>query len=247
VVGELAGTHGVKRPGGSALNAGQVGSMRAAQRIAHIYYQNNFTNQQFAKLAQPVVQRFANQIKRIKAGPSDALDCAAIKLEIQHRMSAYAGMVRSLKGVTAALDEARKQWQQIRKTGLKQDHSGFMKAMETRELALAQLGYLEAILTLLKRGSGSRGSHLVTDPAGTLPHPDLGQEWKYIPENLELRKEILSIVYNLENDTFESHTKKPQQRPEAEYWFENTWAQYRQAAIFAKDDTDKPKAYKIYQ
>ena len=32
--GECAGTHGVARPGGSALNAGQVGSLRAAQYIA---------------------------------------------------------------------------------------------------------------------------------------------------------------------------------------------------------------------
>jgi hypothetical protein len=31
--GECAGTHGVSRPGGSALNAGQVGSLRAAQYI----------------------------------------------------------------------------------------------------------------------------------------------------------------------------------------------------------------------
>ena len=28
VVGEMAGTHGVKRPGGSALNSGQIGSLR---------------------------------------------------------------------------------------------------------------------------------------------------------------------------------------------------------------------------
>ena len=32
--GECAGTHGISRPGGSALNAGQVGSLRAAQYIA---------------------------------------------------------------------------------------------------------------------------------------------------------------------------------------------------------------------
>ena len=32
-VGECAGTHGVSRPGGSALNAGQVGAVRAAQHI----------------------------------------------------------------------------------------------------------------------------------------------------------------------------------------------------------------------
>lgn len=33
-VGECAGTHGISRPGGSALNAGQVGSLRAATYIA---------------------------------------------------------------------------------------------------------------------------------------------------------------------------------------------------------------------
>lgn len=33
-VGECAGTHGVSRPGGSALNAGQVGSLRAAQFVS---------------------------------------------------------------------------------------------------------------------------------------------------------------------------------------------------------------------
>ena len=33
-VGEVAATHGVYRPGGSALNAGQVGAARAARYIA---------------------------------------------------------------------------------------------------------------------------------------------------------------------------------------------------------------------
>jgi hypothetical protein len=35
-VGEVCGTHGVTRPGGSALNAGQVGSLRAAEFIAAV-------------------------------------------------------------------------------------------------------------------------------------------------------------------------------------------------------------------
>ncbi|HOS38496.1 MAG TPA: hypothetical protein PLG31_02085, partial [Spirochaetota bacterium] len=33
-VGEANGSHGVYRPGGAALNAGQVGGLRAAQMIA---------------------------------------------------------------------------------------------------------------------------------------------------------------------------------------------------------------------
>jgi succinate dehydrogenase/fumarate reductase flavoprotein subunit len=37
IVGEMAGTRGVKRPGGSALNSGQTESLRAAQYIANVY------------------------------------------------------------------------------------------------------------------------------------------------------------------------------------------------------------------
>lgn len=36
-VGEVNGTHGVYRPGGSALNSGQVGAIRAARKIAEVY------------------------------------------------------------------------------------------------------------------------------------------------------------------------------------------------------------------
>ena len=36
-VGEAAGTHGITRPGGSALNAGQVGSTRAAEYVGREY------------------------------------------------------------------------------------------------------------------------------------------------------------------------------------------------------------------
>lgn len=44
-VGECAGTHGIARPGGSALNAGQVGSLRAAQYIAQ--YPNEATDRAY--------------------------------------------------------------------------------------------------------------------------------------------------------------------------------------------------------
>ena len=36
-IGEVNGSHGVARPGGAALNAGQVGGFRAADYIAHVY------------------------------------------------------------------------------------------------------------------------------------------------------------------------------------------------------------------
>ncbi|MCL2641833.1 MAG: FAD-binding protein, partial [Phycisphaerales bacterium] len=247
VVGELAGTHGVKRPGGSALNSGQVGSMRAAQRIAHAYNQSPISADQFQAAAAPAVECFNKGLAAVKAQSADALDAATEKKIIQHRMSKYGGMVRSLEGVKAALAAAREQNQKMCSLGLKQKPAGFMAAVETYELALAQVAYLESILAVLEKGGGSRGSHLVTDPNGNLPHPNLTDEWRFIPENMELRQTILGIVYNATTNTFTRTESAPNGPPtNLDDWFENTWAAYRKAEVFRKEATDTLKPYKIY-
>ena len=60
-VGELCGTHGVTRPGGSALNAGQVGSARAALFIAR--------RRSGRPLAEAEFVRASRDIVREKMGP----------------------------------------------------------------------------------------------------------------------------------------------------------------------------------
>jgi len=245
-VGELAGTHGVKRPGGSALNAGQVGSLRAAQRIAHIYCQHTTSSEDFSRLAEAVVRRFAQEIDRMKNAGADAQDSADVKQAIQRRMSQYAGVVRSKAGVHQAIEAARTEWQAINRNGLTQKHEGYLEAVETRELALAQLGFLEAIRALLEAGGGSRGSHLVVDPSGALPHPNLADEWRYIPENMQLRNAILCVDYDRASDTFRTYTTKPNPVPGGEFWFENTWAEYRAATVFQRNAHETPRPYEIY-
>lgn len=244
VVGELAGTHGVKRPGGSALNAGQVGALRAAQRIAHVYHQHDASVEEFRDLADEPVSRFASAIRRVKNANASALECEEARRKIQRRMSQSAGMVRSLAGVEAALNAARRQWRAIGEKGLKQGSPGYLDAIEVREMALAQLAFLEAIRALLERGSGSRGSHLVTDPSGSLPHPDLPPEWKSLPENVALRAEILEITYDAASDRFDTRVASPRPFPTGDFWFENTWTEFREGKVFQQDPSEKPKPYK---
>ena len=245
VVGELAGTHGVKRPGGSALNSGQVGGLRAAQRIAHIYYHHDLPVEEFACSAGPVADRFAAEIARIGQAEQDALDCAQTKRVIQERMSRHAGMARSRSGVRDALEAARREWHAIRERGLRQDAAGFMQAMEVREMMLAQVGFLEAIHALLERGGGSRGSHLVIDAGGVQPDPRLGDMWRCVPENLALRDEILGVQYDRDTDTFAVRIASPRPIPGGEYWFENTWAAYRTGTVFQRDGEDMPRSYRV--
>ncbi|MBD3256605.1 MAG: FAD-binding protein, partial [Candidatus Lokiarchaeota archaeon] len=50
-IGEICGTHGIHRPGGAALNSGQVGGLRAALKIAHSAdYNRNFNKQQLTSI-----------------------------------------------------------------------------------------------------------------------------------------------------------------------------------------------------
>ena len=243
VIGELAGTHGVKRPGGSALNSGQVGGLRAAQRIAHVYHEAERPPDEFRKLAAKAVARFGEKAARLREAGVAALDCAGLRRAMQHRMSAHAGMARSAEGVQEALEAARTEWRAMLQDGLRQEGSGWLEAQRTRELALAGLAFLEAAQALIERGGGSRGSHLILDPSGRLPHPDLGAAWRFRPENVALRGEILTVAYDAARDAFHVETTTPRAIPEDAAWFENAWAEFREGAVFRSKPSDAPRPY----
>lgn len=75
--GECAGTHGISRPGGSALNAGQVGSLRAAQYIAQ-YPGERIDEGLFGEiLAREQIRFSADAPERIRLAQRRMSDCAA--------------------------------------------------------------------------------------------------------------------------------------------------------------------------
>lgn len=95
-VGECAGTHGIARPGGSALNAGQVGSLRAAQYIA----------KQSEK--QVSAAEFAKALEFVHYAPKTGVDYAKQLQLARRRMSECAGAVRDREGMEKALAEVKK-------------------------------------------------------------------------------------------------------------------------------------------
>jgi succinate dehydrogenase/fumarate reductase flavoprotein subunit len=89
-VGECAGTHGIARPGGSALNAGQVGSLRAAQYIS-AHPGTLMDEKQFSEIcAQVEITFFADAKEQIRAA--------------QRRMSDHAAAVRDTEKIKATLE-----------------------------------------------------------------------------------------------------------------------------------------------
>ena len=88
-VGECAGTHGIARPGGSALNAGQVGSLRAAQYISE--HPNELVDEKifFGLLDKVEIDFSDDSFERIRSA--------------QRRMSDNAAAVRDLEKIKSTL------------------------------------------------------------------------------------------------------------------------------------------------
>jgi succinate dehydrogenase/fumarate reductase flavoprotein subunit len=229
VVGEMAGTHGVKRPGGAALNSGQTGSLRAAEFIANVYGASlpskNSAAKEIKTQAGELIEKFAGfgQSKGLKA--KDVID------EIQQRMTASAGHIREIRDARNALTQAIALVNRIKQEGIAiKNTKDIPSAVRAEHLALASVAYLKAIVTLLEQGSGSRGSHLVLSPDGV---HIAGTEFRFKPENTDLRNSILRIEYDPKQpDLFRCENVTPRPVPTERKAFEPAWKDYRQGKIY---------------
>ncbi len=238
VIGEMAGTHGVKRPGGSALNAGQAGGLRAAEYIVNVYgcdlpdYSDK--RSEIDRQLSDIVTGF-EQYKS-----SSGLDPEEVLEEVRSRMTASGGHIRELNDAQKALKEAVELYQNIQQKGLKlKDAKAIVRAIQAEHLALTSVAYLKAIVELLQQGSGSRGSHLVLAQDGTEIHPDVidratNKPLRFKPENQSLRSSILQIEYDESSpDLFQGRTVELRPASIDRKAFEPAWQDYREGKIYS--------------
>ena len=240
VIGEMAGTHGVKRPGGSALNAGQVGGLRAAQYIANVYGAGLPSSSLFDKVSLHI-DRILAEFQQWRTN-KNAKDPKSVQREIRKRMTTYAAHIREVSAAKTALKDAMGLYQTIQKEGLLiNDPADLPKAIQTEHMALTSVAYLKAIVCLLEQGSGSRGSHLVLTDNGIEIHSDVSdmntdKSLKFAPENQELRKHIQRLRYdpNLP-ELFEATNVKPRTVSVPNKAFESLWREFREAKVFTTE------------
>jgi succinate dehydrogenase / fumarate reductase, flavoprotein subunit len=161
-VGEAAGTHGVTRPGGAALNAGQVLGTRAAEHIAARGQRRTAPNAQIgAQLDQAL-----SHIEQVLRADSP-LNLRGIKDEVQTRMSDHAGILCTPENVATALQAATKLNQTIRENGISFMRGGEVaRVLQWQQMALASEAVLAALHYYVGKGGGSRGARAICDPNG---------------------------------------------------------------------------------
>ena len=237
VIGEMAGTHGVKRPGGSALNAGQVGGLRVAEYIANAYGTDVGDYSDHSKEIDQQVRNLIGKLRRWgESGgptPQDVIE------QIQSRMTASAAHVREEDDANESLKQAIQLVGEIQSKGLAApDARSLIAAIQAEHLALASAAYLKAIVDLLMQNGGSRGSYLVLSPHGIPIHPDIksratGEPLAFRPENQNLRNRILWTEYDeAAPDLFKSGVVSPRAVPGGRPAFEPAWQEYRKGRIY---------------
>lgn len=179
-IGEAGGSHGVYRPGGAALNSGQVGATRAATYIMAAPEEASLPDAAFAALARPVLEEAAGLAAaaagREEGGTPD--NTGDLLNRIQSLMSAKAGPVRSKESINQALGEIRKlaeNYQEIISAS-KGSRRSMDRVFLVRDILTTAHVYLSAMADYLEHGGRSRGSVLYTDPTGFLPRAASGKD-----------------------------------------------------------------------
>jgi len=239
VIGEMAGTHGVKRPGGSALNSGQVGGLRAAEYIANVYGGERVPSGAEGEVVS-VVEDLAKKLGTLVTRRSGVSPKEAIST-IQRSMSQYGGHIRRLETAGSALEDARRLYRALRRGDCKiERRSDLLYAVRAEHLALTQAAFLQAIVEYLESGGGSRGSFIVLGDHGRQIHPDLvdpatDRPFAFVAENESLRATIAELeVDSLDECTFRITRVPVRPIPVRDDPFELAWASFREGEVYKK-------------
>ncbi len=229
-VGEAAGTHGVTRPGGAALNAGQVFGTRVAEHIAADGIATVLPDSNISKL----IEKSLSAVLMVLNSMSP-LTVKSLRSDIQARMSDEAGIICTAHGVERALSDARNLNLEISKAGIAYERAAEVgRALQWQQMALASEAILTALHHFIDNGGGSRGARAICDSNGeSVPDTRTGklEEFRFRKERPEHKLEQLVVRYD--GRSFSVSKKENRHFDEtAKSFFERDWPDWLTGRIF---------------
>lgn len=233
-VGEVNGSHGVRRPGGASLNAGQVGGLRAAIRISTKRSSRPPSPDEFVAACDSGIVHVLELTQRMLTNDGrERRDAASLTLEIQRRMSRAGGHVRDERIARTEADEAWALERDAARFVWAPSPSALPSAFRALDLCLAHAVYLDAIVEYLSRGGQSRGSYLVVNHEGEPAAAGEDELCRFALETPEsfVSRHILEVSLRAEGGTTRSWVPvRPIPEPDA--WFESVWKAFREGTTF---------------
>lgn len=214
--GEVAGTHGVYRPGGSALNAGQVGALRAASYVAK--YPRPLDDG-FRSVAKSVYSKHLAMLTEVLSG--DKSNVARFSDALRNTMTRVAGAVRDPEAMAVELSGTRNMLQEFSHLVRIRKAEEIPALYKLKDTLACRLVLLTAMMDFNKKTSGkTRGSALYKNSQGTAPCglngmafiPDAG-----LTDEVQMVKLDGTVIW-----------RRVRPIPSGGGFFENVWKTYRE-------------------
>jgi succinate dehydrogenase/fumarate reductase flavoprotein subunit len=240
-VGETNGSHGVYRPGGTALNSGQVGSKRAAQFIAKNYTSSPSSIDRFLQETQKQIEEKINlgdkfilsiisknnskQHERESGKDYAKRNVLEIREDIGSRMTSAAGHIRSLEKINTALTKTKEELGKLTQITKLESRYDLSAAFQNYDLLIAQYVYLYAFKDYIQNGGESRGSYIIKRENGEIELEGLAEKYSFSLNRGHFKDKIQRIKY--EDGHLRFIWEKVNTIPENNNWFEKIWNDFQ--------------------
>ncbi len=219
--GEVAGSHGVYRPGGSALNAGQVGALRAAQHIAA--RGDRTVPESLPKNAADIIEKHIALCKALTKGKDTVQELTS---KHTRKMSEAASALRNETEMKQALREVNNLLAEFPEKAGVAGASALPDAYRLRDALITQKMMLTAMLDYAATGGGSRGAALYHAPNGIAPE-GLGDAFRFKPDDGALDGKTQLVALSPDGQA-ETVWRDVRPLPDGGGFFENIWREFRE-------------------
>ena len=224
-VGEVCGTMGVYRPGGSALNSTQTGGARAALFISKRRKFPPRSLQDFLKAAESALKSKLDAARSVNIGATEA-NTMDIRLSCQKAMTKSAAFFRSSEDIEKLIPELGDKLKAVFKNSHINSVKEIGEVFRNYDMLICQYTYLSAMAEYVKKDGQSRGSYVIIADGGEYAFESELLKFKYSIDN-KLSGVTCISTYDKAVGEVSHRWDAVRPIPADDSWFENAWSDYR--------------------
>lgn len=227
-VGEACGSFGVYRPGGSALNATQVGALRAAQFIAAKYDKVPDNNEQFQKQTDGEVIKLIKKSRNLLDNNKQKKTPLEFRKEIELKMDTSAAFIRDKEKMQETLLACKLYYKNFTDEMHAVSLKDLTDAWINWDILVTQILYLQAMIEYEKKGGKSRGSYMIQNNSKILKK--IQKEGLNLELDNGANKESIQVSQLREEGiVIENRKRKP--LPKENIWFEDIYKEFHEGRV----------------
>lgn len=222
--GEAAGTHGIFRPGGSALNSGQAAAIRIAETISQR------KEELFERKEKSNLLERAKEVVKLVTYIHGTTPVYELYRQVTKHMSLHAAMIRNSDKLREELKDMNKLWLSLPDLEKRpKNKEEWILHFHLRDTLIAAIVYISAMLDYVEKGHKSRGSALYTDSYGVLPDVSFPEIFRFTEDDgggQDIIQEC-ALKFTEARPHTEIQWRPVRPIPCENYFFEKQWAGYR--------------------